>query len=530
MTLCDPHRRHEPRRDRADRDAERHLRIPEFALRGGLHRLGQHVRGAIDRGRAGLRARHVGRTRRHDFTSAMASAPRPTRRCGSRSGPRRSWSRATGRKATATTASRAWCRKSRTRGDQSIYLVKLASGRQMRVTQPNTLRQGMGGRFRWDDKVWLSWDSSSPVVVTAVNRSLSPATRPAPFRLREASRWLRAHGPRRWGRAGTARSRLLGPHARLGRALPLAAALLPGPVPDRAQDLGVRDPARDAALRAALHLDCGSRRQPRINFENYAFLFKDSLYWKSFLNSIPTAGISTVFCLLIGYPMAYGIARSQPAWRNLLLLLVMLPFWTSFLLRVYAWIGILKNNGVINNVLMSLGIIDEPIVMLQTNFAMYIGIVYSYLPFMVLPLYTSAREARPVAARGGRRPRLPAGQGVLPDHACRSPRPASSPARMLVFIPAVGEFVIPALLGGPGRADDRHACCGTEFFNNRDWPVASAVAIAMLLCAGRSDHAATSARRVSRCGGHRVNGRRSRFRHDDDGRGIPVPVRCRSSR
>ena len=130
----------------------------------------------------------------------------------------------------------------------------------------------------------------------------------------------------------------------------------------------------------------------RINFENYAFLFEDSLYWKSFLNSIRTAGISTIICLLIGYPMAYGIARSKPAWRNILLLLVMLPFWTSFLLRVYAWIGILKNNGVINNLLMALGIIDEPIVMLQTNFAMYVGIVYSYLPFMVLPLYTSIEK------------------------------------------------------------------------------------------------------------------------------------------
>ncbi|MGH8197936.1 MAG: hypothetical protein ACRETI_07175, partial [Steroidobacteraceae bacterium] len=126
----------------------------------------------------------------------------------------------------------------------------------------------------------------------------------------------------------------------------------------------------------------------RFNFANYAFLVKDSLYFNAYVNSIVTAAISTVLCLLIGYPMAYGIARSNPAWRNLLLLLVMLPFWTSFLLRVYAWIGILKNNGVINNILLSLGIIDEPIVMLQTNFAVYVGIVYSYLPFMVLPLYT----------------------------------------------------------------------------------------------------------------------------------------------
>ena len=159
----------------------------------------------------------------------------------------------------------------------------------------------------------------------------------------------------------------------------------------------------------------------RISFENYAFLFEDSLYWKSFLNSIRTAGISTIICLLIGYPMAYGIARSKPAWRNILLLLVMLPFWTSFLLRVYAWIGILKNNGVINNLLMALGIIDEPIVMLQTNFAMYIGIVYSYLPFMVLPLYTSIEKLDNSLLEAAARSRLPPGQGILQDHGAAYP-------------------------------------------------------------------------------------------------------------
>jgi putrescine transport system permease protein len=217
----------------------------------------------------------------------------------------------------------------------------------------------------------------------------------------------------------------------------------------------------------------------RISFENYTFLLEDSLYWKSYLNSIATAAISTVVCLLIGYPMAYGIARSSPAWRNLLLLLVMLPFWTSFLLRVYAWIGILKNNGVINNLLMALGLIDEPIVMLQTNFAMYIGIVYSYLPFMVLPLYTAIEKLDDslleAAADLGCRP-------VKVFFSITVPLTMTGiiAGCMLVFIPAVGEFVIPALLGGPdalmiGRV------LWEEFFNNRDWPVASAVAIAMLL-------------------------------------------------
>jgi putrescine transport system permease protein len=217
----------------------------------------------------------------------------------------------------------------------------------------------------------------------------------------------------------------------------------------------------------------------KVNFANYAFLWEDALYRNAYLNSILTAGISTVICLLIGYPMAYGIARSPPAWRNILLLLVMLPFWTSFLLRVYAWIGILKNNGVINNFLMWTGLIDEPIVMLQTNFAVYIGIVYSYLPFMVLPLYTAIEKldltlleaaadlgCRPVKAFFRITVPLTLG-GIIAG--C-----------MLVFIPAVGEFVIPALLGGPdtlmiGRV------LWEEFFNNRDWPIASAVAIAMLL-------------------------------------------------
>jgi len=217
----------------------------------------------------------------------------------------------------------------------------------------------------------------------------------------------------------------------------------------------------------------------KINLANYAFLWEDALYRNAYGNSILTAAVSTILCLLIGYPMAYGIARTRPSWRNLLLLMVMLPFWTSFLLRVYAWIGILKNNGLINNLLMSIGIIDEPIVMLQTDFAVYLGIVYSYLPFMVLPLYTAIEKLDlsllEAAADLGCRPMkafftitVPLTWGGIVA------------GSMLVFIPAVGEFVIPALLGGPdslmiGRV------LWEEFFNNRDWPVASAVAIAMLL-------------------------------------------------
>ncbi len=216
-----------------------------------------------------------------------------------------------------------------------------------------------------------------------------------------------------------------------------------------------------------------------LNLGNYLFLLSDSLYVSAYWGSVKIAFLSTVFCLLIGYPMAYGMARSKPSTRNILLLLVVLPFWTSFLLRVYAWIGLLKNNGVINNILMSLGIIDEPIVMMQTDFAVYLGIVYSYLPFMILPLYSTLEKMDltllEAAADLGCRPTKAFVKITLPLSL-----PGIVAGCMLVFIPAVGEYVIPALLGGPdtlmiGRV------LWDEFFANRDWPVASAVAIAMLL-------------------------------------------------
>jgi putrescine transport system permease protein len=217
----------------------------------------------------------------------------------------------------------------------------------------------------------------------------------------------------------------------------------------------------------------------KLNLGNFAFLVEDNLYWKAYLNSIWVAAVSTLFCLLIGYPMAYAIARSGQAARNVLLLLVILPFWTSFLLRVYAWIGILKNNGLINNALMALGVIDQPIQMLQTDFAVYVGIVYSYLPFMILPLYANLEKMDltllEAAADLGCRPWEAFLKVTLPLSA-----PGILAGCLLVFIPAVGEFVIPALLGDPGMLMIGKVLW-TEFFNNRDWPVASAVAIALLL-------------------------------------------------
>ncbi|HEY6642502.1 ABC transporter permease subunit [Povalibacter sp.] len=217
----------------------------------------------------------------------------------------------------------------------------------------------------------------------------------------------------------------------------------------------------------------------KLNFGNFLFLFQDDLYWKAYVNSIKVAFISTLLCLLVGYPLAYAIARANPTSRSILLMMVILPFWTSFLLRVYAWIGLLKNNGLINNFLLWLGVIDEPIVMLQTDFAIYVGIVYSYLPFMILPLYSNLEKMDltllEAAADLGSRPFKSFLTITLPLS-----MPGVIAGSMLVFIPAVGEFVIPALLGAPDSLMIGKVLWN-EFFSNRDWPVASAVAIALLL-------------------------------------------------
>lgn len=219
--------------------------------------------------------------------------------------------------------------------------------------------------------------------------------------------------------------------------------------------------------------------RPHLRLANYAYLVTDRLYVDSYLYSIKVAAISTFCCLLIGYPMAYRIARAGSTMRNLLLMLVVLPFWTSFLLRVYAWIGLLKTNGVINNVLLSLGVIHEPLVLLQTDFAVYIGIVYSYLPFMILPLYSNLEKhdtaLLEAAADLGARPFTAFRRITLPQSL-----PGIVAGSLLVFIPAVGEYVVPSLLG---RTDQLMIgrILSDEFFENRDWPVASAVAIVILL-------------------------------------------------
>jgi len=223
----------------------------------------------------------------------------------------------------------------------------------------------------------------------------------------------------------------------------------------------------------------GQVLQIKLNMSNFTFLVHDDLYWKAYLNSIKIAAVSTVLCLVVGYPMAYAIARMRPEVRNIFLMMVILPFWTSFLLRVYAWIGILKNNGLINNFLIWLGVIDKPIVMLQTDFAVYIGIVYSYLPFMLLPLYATLEKMDITLLEAAEDLGCPPWRAFLAITLPLS-MPGIIAGSMLVFIPAVGEFVIPALLGGPQTLMIGKVLW-TEFFNNRDWPVASAVAIALLL-------------------------------------------------
>jgi len=219
--------------------------------------------------------------------------------------------------------------------------------------------------------------------------------------------------------------------------------------------------------------------QLSVHLRGYILLFTDNLYLATYLNSVKMALVTTVCCALIGYPMAYQIARSRPAIRNLLLLGVILPFWTSLLLRVYAWVGILRSDGLLNGVLMSLGLIDAPLEIYRTDLAVYIGLVYAYLPFFILPLYANLvkldHRLLEAAYDLGARPWRAFLQITLPLS-----MPGVIAGAMLVFIPSVGEYVIPEMLGGAdtlmmGRV------MWTEFFNNADWPMAAAVTCVMVL-------------------------------------------------
>jgi putrescine transport system permease protein len=213
--------------------------------------------------------------------------------------------------------------------------------------------------------------------------------------------------------------------------------------------------------------------------ENYRYLWNDELYVVSYLYSLRTAFISTLICLMLGYPMAYAIARAPRRVQNMLLMVIILPFWTSFLLRVYALEGIIRENGILNTVLLRLGLIDQPLQMMYTSGAVYLGIVYTYLPFMVLPLFATLEKLDRSLLEAAADLGSPAWRAFL-DITLPLSIPGVIAGSMLVFIPAIGEFVIPSLLGGPdslmiGRV------LWDEFFSNRNWPVASAVSVALLV-------------------------------------------------
>jgi putrescine transport system permease protein len=216
-----------------------------------------------------------------------------------------------------------------------------------------------------------------------------------------------------------------------------------------------------------------------LSFDNYLWLIDDSLYFNAYVSSVVIAAISTFLALLIGFPIAYGMARAPTTIRPMLLMLVILPFWTSFLIRVYAWIGILKPEGLLNQFLMAIGVIDEPLIILNTHIAIFIGIVYSYLPFMVLPLYSTLEKmdySLIEAAQDLGCPPISAFWKITFPLAM----PGVVAGCLLVFIPATGEFVIPDLLGG-SQTLMIGKTLWNEFFSNRDWPVSSAVAVILLL-------------------------------------------------
>ncbi len=216
-----------------------------------------------------------------------------------------------------------------------------------------------------------------------------------------------------------------------------------------------------------------------VSLDNFTFLLSDKLYAVTYLRSVLIAAIATILCLALGFPMAYGIARAREEVRSLLLLLIVLPFWISFLLRVYAWMGLMNSHGVINNLLLAIGVIDVPLKLMYTDFAVFIGLTYSYLPFMILPLYATLERMDPDLIEAAQ------DLGASPTRAFWDvtwplARPGVIAGCLLVFIPAIGEYVIPYLLGGPealliGRV------LFDEFFVNRDWPLASAVAVVLLL-------------------------------------------------
>jgi putrescine transport system permease protein len=216
-----------------------------------------------------------------------------------------------------------------------------------------------------------------------------------------------------------------------------------------------------------------------LSLDNFRLLVSDDLYALSYLRSLVVAAISTAILLLIGYPIAYGMARLPQRWQGIAMMLVIVPFWTSFLIRIYAWINILQHDGLLNQVLLALHVVSSPVVWLSTDSAMYLGIVYSYLPFMILPLYATLSKMDPALLEAA------SDLGASPRQAFwRVTFPLSLPGvgagALLCFIPIIGEFVIPDLLAG-SNALMIGQTLWLEFFTNKDWPAASAVAVVLLL-------------------------------------------------
>jgi putrescine transport system permease protein len=216
-----------------------------------------------------------------------------------------------------------------------------------------------------------------------------------------------------------------------------------------------------------------------LSWDNFRLLFSDDLYVLSYLRSLLVAAVSTSILLLIGYPIAYGMARLPKRWQPIAMMLVIVPFWTSFLIRIYAWINILQHDGLLNQILLALHLVSEPVAWLSTDSAMYLGIVYSYLPFMILPLYATLAKMEPsleeAAADLGAAPREVFWLVTFPLSL-----PGVAAGVLLCFIPIVGEFVIPDLLAGSNSLMIGQTLW-LEFFTNKDWPVASATAIVLLV-------------------------------------------------
>ena len=217
----------------------------------------------------------------------------------------------------------------------------------------------------------------------------------------------------------------------------------------------------------------------QLDWDNYTWLMGDALYYKAYISSVKIAFVSTILTVLVGYPIAQAMAKAPKYWQPTLLMLIILPFWTSFLIRIYAWIGILSTEGYLNQFLINIGLISDPLAILNTNIAVYIGVVYTYLPFMVLPIYSTLEKMDPslleAAEDLGCSRREAFWRITLPLS-----RPGIIAGSMLVFIPVVGEFVIPSILGGSNTLMIGRVLWD-EFQANRDWPVASAVAIILLL-------------------------------------------------